>query len=76
MIWYFPSPAIPQQQSFSAYDLRAQEQAAADEASRKSRLEAQNRQGSRQNLLTGPELMDTFGSNPTARKNLMGVQAT
>ena len=74
MIWYLPSPSIPQQQGFNAYDMQMQEKRAADEAARKSRIEAQNRQGSRQNLLTGPELQDTFGSTPTARKNLLGVQ--
>lgn len=74
MIWFFPSPGIPQQQPMQqATDIRAEEQKAADEAARKSRLDASNRQGSRMNLLTSPDLMQTFGSTPTARKNLMGV---
>lgn len=75
-IWFFPSPSIPQPQNHgpSISEMRASEEAAANEAARKSRLEAQNRQGSRQNILADPNLINTFGSTPTARKNLMGVQ--
>jgi hypothetical protein len=53
-------------------DMAASERAAADEAARKQRLEAQQRSGARANLLTDPELSQTFGSTPTARKNLLG----
>lgn len=76
-IWFFPTPSIPQPQMMnngpSVADMAAQEQQAADEAARKSRLDAQNRQGSRQNILADPNLMNTFGSTPTARKNLLGA---
>jgi hypothetical protein len=56
-------------------EMQDRERAAAEEAARKSRLDAQNRQGSRANILSDPNLISTFGSNPTARKNLLGVQA-
>lgn len=60
----------------SADNQFAQEQAAADEAARKQRIEAQTRAGARMNILTDPNLSQTFGSNPVARKNLLGNAGT
>lgn len=56
----------------SANDQFAKEQAAADEAARKERIAAQTRAGARSNILADPNLAQTFGSNPVARKNLLG----
>lgn len=56
----------------SAEEQRATEKAAADEASRKAKLEAVQRQGSRATVLTGTELASSFGNTNTGRKTLLG----
>lgn len=68
-----PAPQ-PQQVYFntpSAADNKAQADAAAEEAKRKSMTEAENRKGAASSLLTSADLGASFGKIPT-RKTLLG----
>jgi hypothetical protein len=63
----------PKMSSGPSYaEQKAKEDAASDEAKRKARADASNRQGARASLLTNPELGTEFGANSTRRKTLFG----
>ena len=56
----------------SAEEQRTAEKAAADEASRKAKLELAQRQGARATVLTDAGLATSFGETNTGRKTLLG----
>lgn len=67
------NPYVAEEPMPDATTQRGTEVNAADEAARKARAEANQRNGARASVLTDASLSDSFAGKPVARKSLLGV---